>query len=166
MMDYQRMLSEAHILCARENFNVYRIDPIKVSHHNGSYYVFDKEHTIEEILDLTLRLCVGTWEGEINSLSGNILNGIARMIYAYGENLREDVFKDRVGQLSIKILARTAKERRPGALGYAEAMVMAYNKRAKYRLPMSRLYTHNSRLSVDEEDAADEYDEEGEDLTS
>ena len=125
--------------------------------------IFDKYGY--HVLDLTLRLCVGTWEGEVNSLSGNVLSGIARMIYAYGDALREDVFKDRVGQMSIKMLTRTARERRPGALGYAEAMVMAYNKRAKYRLSMSKLYNRNSKISAEEEDdSEDYYDDEFEEL--
>ena len=258
--DYQRMLSETHILRAVQNFDVYQINPVKISRRDGINYVFNGQHTIEivaaasgsretpvwcmiyedltykheagvfadqqkfvkpllpyetfvahieaqdekyllirdlvhsydleigsqkqprtivavgtlerifdkygyHVLDLTLRLCVGTWEGEVNSLSGNVLSGIARMIYAYGDALREDVFKDRVGQMSIKMLTRTARERRPGALGYAEAMVMAYNKRAKYRLSMSKLYNRNSKISAEEEDdAEDYYDDEFEEL--
>ena len=258
--DYQRMLSETHILRAVQNFDVYQINPVKISRRDGINYVFNGQHTIEivaaasgsretpvwcmiyedltnkheagvfadqqkfvkpllpyetfvahieaqdekyllirdlvhsydleigsqkqprtivavgtlerifdkygyHVLDLTLRLCVGTWEGEVNSLSGNVLSGIARMIYAYGDALREDVFKDRVGQMSIKMLTRTARERRPGALGYAEAMVMAYNKRAKYRLSMSKLYNRNSKISAEEEDdSEDYYDDEFEEL--
>lgn len=30
------------------------------------------------VLDRTLRLCVGTWEGDIDSLGGNILAGVAK----------------------------------------------------------------------------------------
>ena len=70
------------------------------------------------VLDRTLRLCVGTWEGDMDSLSANVLNGIARLVYTYGEQLRDDSFKERVGAVSIKQLSRTAKERRPGSLGY------------------------------------------------
>lgn len=40
------------------------------------------------VLDRTLRLCVGTWEGDMNSLSANMLNGIepvtSRAFAAYG----------------------------------------------------------------------------------
>lgn len=236
--DYQRTLSIAHIRRAVENFDLYQINPVKVSRRNGINYVFNGQHTIEiivaasgsrdtpvwcmvyedlsyiheanvfadqqkfvkrltpmetftahieaqdekylmiqdlvrsyhleinntrqngtigavgaleyiydkygyHVLDKTIRLCVGTWEGEQYSLAASILKGIARMIYAYGDVLREDVFKDRVGQLSVKQLTRTAKERGPGALGYAEAMVNQYNKRCKYRLSIQRLYSKN-----------------------
>lgn len=96
------------------------------------------------VLDKTRRLCVGTWEGEQYSLAANILKGIARMIYAYGDVLREDGFKDRIGQLSVKQLTRTTKERRPGALGFAEAMVIQYNRRCKYRLPISTWSQYSS----------------------
>ena len=254
--DYQRTLSIAHIRRAVENFDLYQINPVKVSRRNGINYVFNGQHTIEivvaasgsrdtpvwcmvyedltyiheasvfadqqkfikplkpmetfvahieakedkylmiqdlvrsyhleingsrqngtiaavgaleyiydkygyHVLDKTLRLCVGTWEGEQYSLSANVLKGIARMVYAYGDVLREDIFKDRIGLLSVKQLTRTAKERRPGALGFAEAMVIQYNKRCKYRLSIQRLYSKNLDDYI-EEDQEPVEDDEGE----
>jgi len=259
--DYQRTLSIAHIRRAVENFDLYQINPVKVSRRNGINYVFNGQHTIEivaaasgsrdtpvwcmvyedltyvheanvfadqqkfvkplkpmetfiahieakdkkylmiqdlvhsyhleinstrqngtiaavgaleyifdkygyHVLDKTLRLCVGTWEGEQNSFAANILKGIARMVYAYGDLLREDIFKDRIGLLSVKQLTRTAKERRPGALGFSEAMVIQYNKRCKYRLSLLKLTSRNRDDYVDvepellNEDAEDLPDEE------
>ena len=244
--DYQRALSIAHIRRAVENFDLYQINPVKVSRRNGINYVFNGQHTIEivvaasgsrdtpvwcmiyealtyvheasvfadqqkfvkpltpmetftahieakedkylmiqdlvrsyqleisavrqngnilavgaleyiydkygyHVLDETLRLCLGTWEGERFSFSANILKGIARMVYAYGDALREDVFKERIGQLSVKQLTRTAKERRPGALGFSEAMVIQYNRRCKYRLSLQRLYSKNLDEYIEEE---------------
>ena len=73
------------------------------------------------VLDSTIRLAVATWEGESNSLPGNMLMGIARIIVAYGDSLKEDVFKDHLGRVSVKSIIRTAKERHPGTLGYSEA---------------------------------------------
>lgn len=258
--DYQRALSIAHIRRAVENFDLYQINPVKVSRRNGINYVFNGQHTIEivvaasgsrdtpvwcmiyedlsyvheasvfadqqkfvkpltpmetftahieakenkylmiqdlvhsyqleisnirqngnilavgaleyiydkygyHVLDETLRLCLGTWEGERFSFSANILKGIARMVYAYGDALREDVFKERIGQLSVKQLTRTAKERRPGALGFSEAMVIQYNRRCKYRLSLQRLYSKNldeyieEEPEVPDEDDAEELDE-------
>ncbi len=258
--DYQRALSIAHIRRAVENFDLYQINPVKVSRRNGINYVFNGQHTIEivvaasgsrdtpvwcmiyedlsyvheasvfadqqkfvkpltpmetftahieakenkylmiqdlvhsyhleisnirqngnilavgaleyiydkygyHVLDETLRLCLGTWEGERFSFSANILKGIARMVYAYGDALREDVFKERIGQLSVKQLTRTAKERRPGALGFSEAMVIQYNRRCKYRLSLQRLYSKNLDEYIEEEpetpdeDDAEELDE-------
>ena len=92
------------------------------------------------VLDGALRLIVGTWEGEVNSLSGSMIAGAARLIVVFGDSLREDVFKEHVGKVSVRQLSRMAKERRPGTLGYAEAMILAYNAKNKYRLSMRRLY--------------------------
>lgn len=66
--------------------------------------------------------------------------GIALIVVAYGDRLREDVFKSHVGAVPIKLLIRNAKERRPGAKGYSEAMMLAYNKKNKYHLSLSMLY--------------------------
>lgn len=95
------------------------------------------------VLDRTLRLCVGTWEGDVYSFSANMLNAIAKLCEAYGESLNDEVFKERLSAVSVKSLMRTAKERRSGSMGYAEAMVLEYNGRKKsgpYRLQMSKLY--------------------------
>ena len=245
--NYQRPLSEGHIRKALEEFDVYQINPVKVSRRNGVNYVFDGQHTIEivasasgsrdtpvwcmiyddlvyteeahifadqkkhvrplvpyetffahieagdakqklieatvnsyglvisgkhapnticavstleriydkygeEVLDATIRLAAATWEGETNSFSGNILMGIARIIAAYGDSLKEDVFKDHVGKQSVKSIGRTAKERRPGALGYSEAMMLAYNAKNKYRLSLRVLYGEKIPASSSDEE--------------
>ena len=233
--DYQRPLSESHILKAIDEFDVYQINPVKVSRRDGINYVFDGQHTIEivasksgsretpvwcmvfdelqyreeahifaeqqkhvktlvpyevfnahleagdnkqlmiaklvrsygfevaadkrpgqicavsaleyiydrygyQILDKTICLLLATWEGENNSLSANMLKGVARIVATYGDALRDDVFKEHVGRSSVKTIIRNAKDRRPGALGFAEAMLIAYNAKNKYRLPMRKLY--------------------------
>lgn len=243
--EYQRSLSESHILRTAEDFDLYQVNPVKVSRRDGVNYVFNGQHTIEiialvsgsrdtpvwcmvyddmsytneahvfadqqkyvkalspfdifmahieakdekylmirdlvesyhleisyskqqgcicavgaleriydkfgyHVLDRTLQLCVGTWEGEINSFSGNILSAIARLIVVYGEDLNNEIFIDHVGRQTVKAIGRTAKERRPGALGYAEAMLLAYNNKCKYRLPMKRLYGNNADEDIDE----------------
>lgn len=233
--DYQRSLSIKHINRAAANFDLFQINPVKVSRRDGINYVFNGQHTIEIValvsgsrdtpvwcmiyddleyeheadifanqmkfvkplvpyevfmanieagndeqliirdmvesydltigssknvgvicaisalenifekygyhtLDRTLRLCVGAWEGDRNSFSGNILNGVARIIVSFGETLHDEIFKEKVGSLSIKQLTRNARDRRPGSAGYAEAMLLAYNVRCKYPLKMERLY--------------------------
>ena len=45
--NYQRPLSEGHIRKALEEFDVYQINPVKVSRRSGVNYVFDGQHTIE-----------------------------------------------------------------------------------------------------------------------
>ena len=114
----------------------------------------------QAVMDMTLRLAVATWEGETNSLSGNMLMGIARIIVAYGDQIKEDVFKDHVGMVSVKSIIRTAKERRPGAMGFAEAMMLAYNNKNKYQLSLRTLYGAKKNVSGDNEDAGVEIAEE------
>ena len=233
--EYQRPLSSGQIRRALEEFNIYQINPVKVSRRDEINYVFDGQHTCEiiaaasgsrdtpvwcmvfdeltyseeahtfaeqkkhvrnlapyeifhahieagdekqklietivrsyglvvsgsqqpnaicavnaleriydkygqAILDRTLKLAIATWEGESNSLSGNMLMGIARVLDAYGDSIKEDVFKDHVGNVSVKYIIRTAKERRPGSSGFAEAILLAYNGKNKKRLSLRALY--------------------------
>ena len=245
--DYQRPLSEGHIRKTVEEFDIYQVNPVKVSRRDGINFVFDGQHTVEivasvsgsrdtpvwcmvyemryteeahtfanqqkhvkslvpyetfkahieagdpkqmmiksivesyglkvtstqqlngvcaistlekiydkygqAVMDGALRLAVGTWEGEANSLSGNMLMAIARILVAYGDSLKEDVFKDHLGQVSVKSIIRTAKERRPGAMGFAEAMMIQYNLKNKYRLSLRTLYGAKNGIFEDEGDA-------------
>ena len=65
------------------------ISDVAVSYTHLNYGVVCAVSTLDNIyerfgyhvLDRTLRLCVGTWEGDMNSLSANMLNGIARLVY-------------------------------------------------------------------------------------
>lgn len=236
--EYQRNLSQQHVENAAAHFDLYQINPVKVSRRDGVNYVFNGQHTIEivalisgsretpiwcmiyddlnyeheadifanqmkfvrplkpyevfmanieagndkqliikdlvesyslalgqtrnygvicavstvegiyerfgyHVLDRTLRLCVGAWEGDINSLSANFLNGVARLVIAFGDSIKDDQFKEKVGYTSVKQLSRTAKERRPGSLGYAEAMLVAYNRKCKFPLRWTKLYEKN-----------------------
>ena len=236
--EYQREISNAHVQKAAENFDLYQINPVKVSRRNGINYVFNGQHTIEivalvsgsretpvwcmvyedliyeheadifanqgkfvkplqaieifqanleannetqltikalvesyglnisgtkapgnicavstlekiftrynyHVLDRTIKLIAGTWEGDCNSFSTNILRAVAKLIAVYKNELNDDVFKERLGDVSIKQLIRTAKERRPGTMGVAEAMVIEYNGKKKisqYRLSIQKLY--------------------------
>lgn len=251
--EYQRNLSVSHVRRTVENFDLYQINPVKVSRRDGVNYVFNGQHTIEiiatvsksreipvwcmiyddlvytqeadifanqlkyvkplvpfeifmanveagndiqliikslvesydlfisaktkvaggicavaclehvhqkfgfHVLDRTLRLCVGTWEGDHNSLSANMLKGIAHLIAAFGDVLKDDIFKERVGKFSSREIGRTAKERKAGSLGYAEAMLIAYNKKTKTPLSWSKLYVSKSCAPNDDFDP--EYDE-------
>ena len=254
--EYQRPLSEGHIRRTLEEFDVYQINPVKVSRRDGVNYIFDGQHTAEVVaaasgsrstpvwcmvfdemryteeahifseqqkhvkklapyevfhahieagdekqmmidsivrsyglevtgitqpngicavntleriydkfgrdtLDRTLKLAVATWEGENNSLSGNMLMGIARIIVAYGDSLKEDTFKDHLGKVSVKSIIRTAKERRPGAMGFAEAMMLQYNSRNKYRLSLRTLYGGKNIVNDPDEPLDDEDESDG-----
>lgn len=110
-------------------------------------------------LDRVLRLCIGTWEGTPHSLSANMMSGVARLIYAFGDELKDNIFKEKLGRCSVKEISRNAKERRPGSLGYAEALLLAYNKKCRIQLRMEALYTHktpNKKLKEVEESEIDD----------
>ena len=108
-----------------------------------------------EVLDRTIKLIVITWEGEMKSFSSNMLNGVARIVNTFKHNLRDELFKQKLGEVSIKELSRTAKERRAGSLGYAEAMINIYNKRSKYPLNIRDIYsTKPQNLKEEEKQAA------------
>ena len=254
--EYQRNLSLRHVQNAAEHFDLYQINPVKVSCRDGMNYVFNGQHTIEivalvsgsrdtpvwcmiyddlnyeneayvfanqmkyvkplkpyevfmanieagsdkqliikdlvesyslsigqvkgygvicavsalegiydkfgyHVLDRTLRLCAGTWEGDMNSLCANFLNGVARLVNTYGDKLKDELFKERVGATSVKQLTRNAKERRPGSMGFAEAMLVAYNRKCKYPLVWNKLYEKNSGTTdgLDAELPGEEEDE-------
>jgi len=246
--DYQRSLSEGHILRAARNFDPYQINPVKVSRRDGVNYVFNGQHTIEivalvsgsrdtpvwcmiyddlsyeheadifanqqkyvknlqpyevfvanvearnseqmmilelvgsyhltignkkgpnvicavstlesiyekygyQILDQVLRLVVATWEGDAFSFSANILNAMARVVVTYGSHLDEEVFKEKLGVLSVKQLIRNAKDRRSGSMGVAEVMVLTYNgKRRTGSLPIRSLYSNAPNVIEDMEE--------------
>ena len=122
--------------------------------------------TLEEIfdrfgyhaLDRTLRLCIGAWEGDYNSFSGNMLKGIAILINTYGDSLNDDMFKEKLGACSVKEIVRTARERQNGSMGYAEALLNIYNKKLKgAALKWSSLYNNRRRRGVG---FPEEYEEE------
>lgn len=254
--DYQRNLSRAHIERAAENFDLFQINPVKVSRRDGINYVFNGQHTIEivarvsgsretpvwcmiyddlsysheadifanqmkfvkalqpyevfmanieaqnqdqlmikdlvesfgleigtkrapgiicavsslesiyhkygiHVLSRVLRLIIGAWEGDINSFSANVLNAVAKMVVVYKNQLNDEVFTEKCGAVSIKSLARIGKERRPGSMGFAEALVIEYNGKKKsqaFRLNIRMLYDRDVTLWA-ESDEDDDYDD-------
>ena len=263
---YQRSLSRTHINRAASNFDLYQINPVKVSRRDGVNFVFNGQHTIEIValvsgsretpvwcmiyddldysheadifanqmkyvkqltpyeifvanieagnddqliirdivesynmkvgpqkapgficaissleliygkygyhgLDRVLRLIIGAWEGDPNSFSGNIMKAVAKLVVTYKDALDDDLFKEKLGAVSIRQLSRTAKERRLGTMGYAEAMVLEYNGKKKNnasRLRISKLYSSESTIggALGEDDGpyevndnADDFDE-------
>ena len=115
------------------------------------------------VLDRTLRLVIGAWEGDVASFAANVLNATAKLIVVYGDTLNDEVFKEKVGAVSIKAITRKAKERRAGSLGFAEAMLLEYNGRKKggqHRLLMNKLYAKERSLfsDIDYDDEPEETD--------
>lgn len=253
--EYQRSLSPTHVERAAAEFDIYQINPVKVSRRNGINYVFNGQHTIEivasvsgsrdtpvwcmiydelsyvreadifanqmrfvkrlqpyeifkanieaenhdqmmvysllnsyhltvgqkrrpgvicaiatveaiyqkygrAVLDRVLRLIVGTWEGDVNSFSANILNAVAKLVVTYQDSLDDELFMDRIGRVSVKQVTRMAKDRRPGSMGFAEAMLIEYNGKRKNpagKLLLSKLRARDSsQLDGTEEDVARE----------
>ena len=119
-----------------------------------------------EMLERVLRLIVMTWEGEQKSFSANIMNGLARFLYSYQNKVNESIFKEKLGTISIKELTKTAKERKAGSLGFAEAMLIFYNKRLKNPLSWNELYEiridrkkHKKTVSApDKSEGSENYD--------
>ena len=102
-----------------------------------------------DVLQRVLRLCVITWEGEPDSLSSGILRGITRLICAFGDELKDDTFKEKVGRCSAREISRTARERKAGSIGYAEAMLLQYNNRksgSNTALKWPLLYSRKSNM--------------------
>ena len=242
--DYQRNVSVKHVQNAAANFDLYQINPVKVSRRDNINYVFNGQHTIEiialvsgsretpvwcmiyddleytqeadifanqmkytkalqpyeifmanieagnnkqliikslvesydmvvsgkaqpggicavstlesvyekygyHILDHSIRLIIGTWEGEQKSFSANMINGVARLLHCYGDELKDNTFIEKLGRLSIKELSRTARDRRAGSLGYSEAMLIAYNKKCQRPLQFNKLYSHKGAKAKD-----------------
>lgn len=96
-------------------------------------------------LDRALRLCVASWEGDPDSLTANMIKGVALLITAYGDSLRDDLFQEKVGKFSSREIGRSARERKMGSMGYAEVMLAAYNKKTRYPLRWSQLHELQSQ---------------------
>ena len=72
--------------------------------------------------------------------------------------MRDDTFKEKVGSYSAKEIIRTAKDRHVGSVGYAEAMLIAYNKKMKYPLRWSNLYSNKKGYRPVEAEIEEELD--------
>jgi len=112
-------------------------------------------------LDRTLRLIVSTWEGDPMSLSASIIRGVSMFLDVFGEHIKDDAFCERLGTISAIEIIRNGKSRRPGTIGYAEAMAIAYNKNKKGNLQIWRLdgrmrYSKDTSESADVEAVKDE----------
>lgn len=117
------------------------------SHVNGTVCAIAAVEEIYEkygfhTLDETIRLILATWEGESASFAGNILRAVARVVYCYEDSLDHQMFAERLGNVSVKEIVRSARERNNGILGYAETLITYYNRKTRggNSLPWSKLY--------------------------
>lgn len=116
-----------------------------------------------QVLDRTLKLVIGTWEGDVNSLSANMIRGVAKLVSSYGDSLNDDIFKEKLGSHSVREIGRIAKDRKVGSMGYAEAMLIMYNKNFKTGLKWGKLYSSKKDIPYDIQDYEGEQIDESED---
>ena len=107
--------------------------------------------------------CGSLFSIDESSYASNVLNATAKLIVVYGDSLNDEVFKEKVGAVSIKAITRKAKERRAGSMGFAEAMLLEYNGRKKggqHRLLMNKLHAKERSLfsDIDYDDEPEETD--------
>lgn len=130
----------------KELVESYHLELVSFPKQNGIMAVAALEYIYDrygyEILSRTLRLCIGAWEGHPQSLGASILKGIARVLKVFGTDIKDEIFIDKLGNVSIKEIIRTAKERKGGAIGYSEAMVLEYNKKGHSALSIQKLHVH------------------------
>lgn len=83
--------------------------------------------------------------------------GTAKLVYTFGDLLREDIFKSKNEYVSSRELIRMAKERRNGSLGYAEVMLELYNRKCKYPLRRNNLYSKAQPFDDVDESSTQDY---------
>lgn len=65
---------------------------------------------------------------------------------SYSDNLKDELFKEKIGAFTARDISRTAKERRRGTLGFAETMLYKYNNRKKNGLQRTKLFETMSEI--------------------
>ena len=121
---YGLQLASSRILCG-----ICAVSCLEQIYKNSGYHTLDR----------TLRLIVATWEGDPMSLSASIIRGVSMLIDVFDEYIKDDAFCDRLGTTSAIEIIRNGKSRRPGTIGYAEAMAIVYNKNHKGNLQLWKL---------------------------
>ncbi len=101
-----------------------------------------------EVLNRTLRICVSTWEGDPRSLTSNMLKGLAILLAAYDDRIKDSIFVEKLSEISLKELIRQAKDRRTGPMGIAESMLIYYNKKNRSPISMETLYKFKFRKGM------------------
>lgn len=108
----------------------------------GLEYIYDRYGY--DVLSRTLRLLLATWEGTENSFNASLMKGTAKVLYCYDTEIKDEVFVKKLGEISLRELIRTARARRGGPMGFAEAIVVIYNKKQRFGLQLEKLYSHKS----------------------
>ncbi len=115
------------------------------------------------VLDKTLYILVATWEGDPFSLAANMLKAMAKLLVCYENTLHLDLFQQRLSRYSAKEITRVARERRNGSMGFAEALLLYYNKKSRNPLRWNNLYNKGEidpEESMDDMEITEEVDDE------
>lgn len=97
------------------------------------------------MLSHVLTLLIATWEGDPQSLGSSVLMAMAKFLDAFGDTITDENFKERMSSYSIKEICRAAKDKRMGTLGYAETMLVYYNKRSRNPIGFEPLYSKKKK---------------------
>ncbi|MBR5361248.1 MAG: hypothetical protein IK123_10200 [Lachnospiraceae bacterium] len=100
-----------------------------------------------DVLSRTLRVCAASWDGDARSLSSNMLKGLSKLLAAFDEKIDDAVLIDKLSVVSLKELTRTAKDQCAGPEGFAEAMLLYYNKKNRQSLSVQRLKLYKPHKS-------------------
>ena len=98
-----------------------------------------------EMLSHVLTLLIATWEGDPQSLGSSVLMAMAKLLDAFADTITDENFKERMSSYSIKEICRAAKDKRMGTLGYAETMLVYYNKRSRNPIGFEPLYSKKKK---------------------
>jgi hypothetical protein len=114
---------------------------------NSLEWIYDKYGF--DVLGRTLRLAVGAWEGDSASLSSTMLRGIAHLLASFGEQVRDDAFSERLGEVSPREITRDGRLRNLGYVGYSEVMLFAYNRGRKSSLSTAPLHSGKPKITAE-----------------
>ena len=79
------------------------------------------------------------------SLGAGMLKGTAKLLNAVGDEIIDSVFIERLGHASEREIIRSARERRGGQMGFAETILLVYNKKTHTTPSLDQLYRKKSR---------------------
>lgn len=106
-----------------------------------------------DILTRTLRVCVKTWDGDPRSLTSNMLKGLATLFGACDDKIKDNIFVEKLGEESLKELIRLAKDRGSGFMGFAEALLIYYNKKSRSPISMTLLHGFKFKKGMNRNEA-------------
>ncbi|MDR2978270.1 MAG: hypothetical protein LBU56_02470 [Rickettsiales bacterium] len=103
-----------------------------------------------QVLERTIKLCISTWGGDELALSFAPLRGVALMLVAYGEDIDNNKFREKLCGRSPKSIVGRAKDRDGGSMGFALELLCEYNKKINVGQARDRLRKEIARKAPKE----------------